>query len=164
LKRPRSSFRYSTNPKPASGSSSNILQFRGRTFPAVRTSRSKRPSTAKQLSQVKWYSDRLGQYHYRFAPKGEKYVFVYVAEYMDGNTTEKDPRAWYFGPHLFRIEVDGLLYDQDRECVMAVRIKDLDEVEYNWIRGLRPFGYLVSQSRGTGNITAIEGPWLHWGN
>jgi hypothetical protein len=118
----------------------------------------------RQFSQVKWYSDGLGQYQYQFAPKNEKYVFVFLAEFMDGNTTEKDPRAWYFGPDQFRLQVDGRLYDQDPNFVPAVRIYELEEIAgYNGIKGLRPYGYTIVQTRRTGNITAIEDPWLRMG-
>jgi hypothetical protein len=118
----------------------------------------------QQFTQVKWENDGYGKYMDQFAPKGEKYVFVYLAEYVEGDVPEKDSRAWYFGPHLFRLQVDGRLYDQDSDFVPAIRIKELEVVlGYNGIKGLRPFGYQIVQARGSGNITAIEDPWLHMG-
>lgn len=118
----------------------------------------------RQYTQIKWYSDGLGYYLDQFAPKGEKYVFVFLASYVDGDRPEQDPRPWYFPPHQFRLQIDGRMYDQDQQFVPAVRIKDLEEIEnYNGIRGLVPYGYYVYQERGTGKKTAIEDPVMQMG-
>jgi len=118
----------------------------------------------QELSQVKWYSDGYGKYFYQFAPRGEKYVFVYLVEYVDGTTLHEDPGMWYFGPQLFRLQVGDHLYDQDPEFMPEVRLKELEEVEgFNRIKGLRPFGYLITQRRGIGNITADIDPQIRMG-
>lgn len=114
--------------------------------------------------QVKWYSDSWGYYMDQVAPKGQDYLFVYLVSYVDGDTAKEDSRAWYFGPEVFRLQVDDRLYDQTTIFTPEMRIKELETVpNFNKIRGLHAYGYTVVQTRGTGNITAEEDPWMHLG-
>lgn len=119
----------------------------------------------QELHQVKWYSDSDGKYLYQFAPtKDENYLFVYLVSYVNGNTTEDDPRPWYFGPQQFRLQVEDRMYDQDTEFMPNVRIKEMEDVPgYNKIRGLRPYGYTIVQDQKLGNITAQPDPIMHLG-
>jgi hypothetical protein len=118
----------------------------------------------REFTQVKWYSDGWGRYMDQFAPKGEKYVFVFLAEFVDGNTPREDPGIWYFGPGLFRLQVDGRLYDQDTDFVPTNRIKELEEIEsFSKIKGIPPFGYYIWQERGNGKKIAVLDPWLRMG-
>jgi len=118
----------------------------------------------REFYQITWRNDYLGKYLDQVAPNGEKYVFVFLSEYIDGDTPEKDSRAWYFGPNQFRLQVDGRLFSQDPDFSPDVRIQELEEIEgYNGIKGLDPFGFLVTQDLGSGHVSAEPDPWLKMG-
>jgi hypothetical protein len=119
---------------------------------------------SREYTQIKWYSDGYGKYLDQFAPHGEKYVFVFLAEYVDGNTPREDPGLWYFGPGQFRLQYDRRLYEQDPDFVPTNRVKELEEIaSFNGIRGIPPFGYYIWQDAGTGQKTAVENPWIRMG-
>jgi hypothetical protein len=118
----------------------------------------------REYTQVKWYSDGYGKYLDQFAPPGEKYVFVFLAEYMDGSTQKEDPHVWYFPPGQFRLQVDRRLYDQDPDFVPTNRIKELEEIEnFNKIRGISPFGFYLWQESGSGKKIPVLNPYLLMG-
>lgn len=119
----------------------------------------------QELHQVKWYSDSDGKYLDQFTPsRYENYLFVYLVSYVNGNTTKDDPRPWYFGPQVFRLQVEDRMYDQDTEFMPNVRLKEMEEVPgYNQIRGLRPYGYTIVQDQKIGNITAQPDPYMKLG-
>jgi hypothetical protein len=110
-----------------------------------------------------WWSVSWGQYFTQVPNEGMKYLFVYVKIWMEGNSTNWDPRIYGFDTSHFLVQIDNHLYQADPEYVPPIRIKELEEV---WNKGnvsrIGPFGCLRINDHGL--ESCIGGQWVRMGD
>jgi len=117
-----------------------------------------------RFHQVKYYSDFWGKYIDQFAPEDKDYLFVYVAEYMDGPNQSSDPRMWAFGSSSFRLQYHGYLLDQTTDIDPVSRVKELENTpNFNNDSWIRPFDTFIEVDQVTGARTPIDPQWIRMG-
>lgn len=96
-----------------------------------------------------WWSVDWGRYFWQVPAEGMKYVFVYVNVWMDGNTTNWDPRMYGLDWNAWRLQVGDTLYAPDTSYVPPNRVKELEETWTRWnTTRIGPFGCLRINDRG----------------
>lgn len=110
-----------------------------------------------------WWSVSWGRYFIQVPEDGMKYAFVYAKVWMEGNSTNWDPRIYGFDTSHFKMQIGQTLYDVDPSYLPPLRIKELEET-WNGFNNTRiePFGCL--RINDAGKESCIFGQWIRMGN
>lgn len=119
------------------------------------------------LPGVQWHSNSWGRDFTQYAPKGKRYLFIFAQVYLDGNTTEKDPRYPIGEPWShFAVQIAGKIYHpvDDTVYVKGVLIRELENVHtLNDEEIVQSFGYRNIQDVRTGIWSVTTPLWLRMG-
>jgi hypothetical protein len=113
----------------------------------------------KLLPAYHWRSEQWQEYFLEFPQKGNQFLVVFLAQWMNGTTQNDDPSMWGFGPEHFGISVGDRVYPPDPGYSPNLRIRELEQIsDLGDVEYLKPYGYSVEYS-GDVNATANAG-WI----
>jgi hypothetical protein len=97
--------------------------------------------------------------------KGNKFVFIWVCEYMDGSNQTYDPSFWGRDYEHFRLQVNNTVYQNIMHKVdMTAPIREFEYLyDYGDTVRTGPFGMRVVQDLGTGKYTAEPMSFMRMG-
>ena len=98
-------------------------------------------------------ADSWGTHHWWMhkAPQGQKFLFVFLREEMEGTDQSHDPRIWGFGPSSVRVTVNNQFVSQDPGHYPCVAIKQMENRgTFNDESRVSDFGKLRLQSLSNG--------------
>jgi hypothetical protein len=106
-----------------------------------------------------------GAYFWHVPDPGMKYLFVYAAQFMDGDDPSMDPRMWGMEADHFTVQANGQIYKPLVNLVDPREpIRELENVwDIDHVHGIKPYGYDdLSYNRNNEQIRS-ESHWLRMG-
>jgi len=81
------------------------------------------------------------------APAGQKFLFLFLREEMEGSDGSRDPRIWGFGPSTIAVNANGRIVGQDPNHYPCIAIRQMENTgNFNDDSRVSDFGKLRIQS------------------
>jgi len=97
--------------------------------------------------------------------EGNKFVFVWVCQYLDGQNQTYDPQIWSMDENHISLEINGKIYEnKNREVDLTAPIREFENI-YDLSNTSRtgPYARKRVQNIRSGIITADDPAWLRMG-
>jgi hypothetical protein len=123
----------------------------------------------KELPYYNWYSEQYQKQFPEYPEDGNKFLIVYVTQWMQGDTIQSDPSLWGFNWSHFAVSYQGQKYDVDKYYEPSIRIQELNDTwDYKHIGRITPYGYDIeyrstTNARDNAGWIAIEKQYLRMG-
>jgi len=93
----------------------------------------------EMFDSYQWYSPGTAKYFYQRAPKGMKYLFVFIRMELEGTTSRNDPFAFAYSSKYYGAQYQGRLWPEDDQHQKGIEIKEMQT--HQTVQGMQPFDY-----------------------
>lgn len=104
-------------------------------------------------------ADNWGTHHWWIhkAPAGQKFLFLFLREEMEGSDGSRDPRIWGFGSPSIAVTANGRIVEQDFNHYPCIAIRQMENTgNFNDDSRVSDFGKIRIQSLHDGKQTCED--------